>query len=471
MGRWILLATCAVLSGVLTACHRGPDWLEWRPVPTTAWLPFIEDVEIPGDIHALRDFYITLSLSTDIDQNLLNPEVYTFIVKYDSKRSDGTHTYTYRHCLVPQDDCSSPWLQETEGNRVPLRVQFSEPGNHVLRIPTAATREQGGTAIQIAYGPPEAWSAFTYHPRFPDIAMYREYPVTVLPPEDEDLFYIGYIPYIEDIVAPVQLLACEPSYALVRMYFSNPQGSGEMLVSERFYYPAADTKVYECFSAKEPSACAVNYLVGVDGHLTGPQAIQCLSALSKDESGIPLAFMRYPPDSQSSMIRPGEAGFTYSGKTINAIPRKDSMHGDEFTAFVPAIESVDFPEQITARNPEVIRVNLSATAKPEILSAGFYALTSFRTDAQSKIIRATIVCEPGYPQALAQDSVLCFIDVIHPGDWVLRITAAATAADSGTEVHLKRGYELQAAPGTPGIDNFDYSFTVLPASDTAPVWP
>jgi hypothetical protein len=428
-------------------------------------MPFIEDVEIPGDIHALRDFHITLNLSTDADQNLLNPEAFSFIVKYDSKRTDGSYTYTYRHCLVPQDDYSCQGLQIMEGNQVRLRVRFHEPGNHVLRIPTAATREQGGTAIQIAYGPPESMSAFTYHPKFPDVATYREYHVTALPPEDEDLYYTGYIPFVEEIIARSQVLSYEPSHVLVRMSFNDPQGSGEMLVGDRYYHPSDGTKVYECFTMAEPSASAVNYLIAGSG------TILCLSALSSEEGGLPITMMKYPPDMHSSMIRPGETGFMYTGQTINTIPMKDFMHGDVYTGFVPAVESVDIPERIAARNPEVIRINLSATAKPEILGAGYYALTSFRTDSQSKIIRATIVCEPGYPQALAQDSLLCFVDVIHPGDWALRITAAATEADSGTEVHLKRGYELRIAPGTPGVDYIDYPFTVLPASDTAPLWP
>jgi hypothetical protein len=192
MSRWVA-AIAAFALIVLVSCGSHAKYSGWTPAnPTTAYLPYVEDVKFPAEIYQNQPFEIEIAFSSQAKPEVLfgytslNPsEPYT-IRKVGSFYSQ----WGLDNPAVPAENRPfiqlQPWLINLPmvGENAPVKttrvMHYAKPGTYVLRIESAPTREQGGAISALYYDCDDSPGVTR-----PCETLYRNYLFTVLPPKAE----------------------------------------------------------------------------------------------------------------------------------------------------------------------------------------------------------------------------------------------------------------------------------------------
>jgi hypothetical protein len=176
--KWILVTRFLgpVLAFVILTCSCGASSPGGR-IPTTAYLPYVESVNLESTYVESNSVTITLEMLAPMNPRIL----------------EGLQEHT-----VPTGSWIDVWLRR-RGNVITLRPWVSEPlhsgpavsefsfdisafapGTYRLLVHTADSREWGGLSSQYDAGSP--FGDIPEHPH----AVYREYSFTVLPVEEDE---------------------------------------------------------------------------------------------------------------------------------------------------------------------------------------------------------------------------------------------------------------------------------------------
>jgi hypothetical protein len=137
----------------------------------TVYIPCVEDVEIPETIFAGQPFNVTVTLSTAMRPELLNGISREYALPFE--QYSGEHSIGLAIYFGENPSDYEPVYEHTvEFYHVFVRLE-----KDTLRIQTADSPEWGGLGVvmNITQG--------TFHKH--DHMIWREYPITVLPAEEE----------------------------------------------------------------------------------------------------------------------------------------------------------------------------------------------------------------------------------------------------------------------------------------------
>ncbi len=149
------------------------------------YIPYVEDVVVPDVITAGEPFQMQIRISAQLDQSVLNEES-TYVttqgsgINYILGRNNGTYNNGGFAAFAIIENFSGNIPDD--GNRrevVTISRLIAETGPYSIYVPSARTRELGGSALEVSIS---EGGGFTY-PSESDLIEYREIVVNVLPAE------------------------------------------------------------------------------------------------------------------------------------------------------------------------------------------------------------------------------------------------------------------------------------------------
>jgi hypothetical protein len=182
----IQLVAFVMLGAVATACSPTTYNYTDSGHSVTAYLPYLESVDLPDEVRVSENYQVTLHFSSELNPDLLRgitaPD-WTGVV-FDPQWILAFPSGTPLPSPV-LGKALHPWVTNppfageiADGITLNLSFNSSQTGTYTLRIHTADSREWGGLETEFVQ-----YSAARNIPTHPH-AVYREYTFTVLPAEE-----------------------------------------------------------------------------------------------------------------------------------------------------------------------------------------------------------------------------------------------------------------------------------------------
>jgi hypothetical protein len=343
----------AALALVVAACQ--PSVLREWPTPEKeyAWIPYVESISAPAEIFAYRSFDVTVKLSTQANPDLADDSRYQWMT---SRRSPGIGhegLYSIQIIRASKTGYAGDGYFDFEPGEQPNELRFSlridEPGEHTIRVLGASQQSAGGAAAAIFRGY-EMVDYWYFVDETPAGTSYSQIEVDVLQPEFDDLYYYGYLPYVEEFVAPRQLYTDETVDVLVRLSTSSG-GSGETQLYDLMDDMRRHFMLY--FVGEPPPAGDYAGVLQFDGITPGQEYLSLRSAETREQGGLELAFYKFP-ESDGDWLKSGQSGYKYRNLEFEVLSRPMRLYGDLYEVRIPYVEDVVFPEHMLAGRPDEV---------------------------------------------------------------------------------------------------------------------
>ncbi|MBN2080832.1 hypothetical protein JW859_01365 [bacterium] len=458
--RWILVANLLLFDGGCFYPVADPE-----PIKVAGYLPYVESITFPDEIHAYRSFEATIQLSTELNPALLDNNYFLWQEIADHLYvGEGNATGIELLRLAKSDDL---YLNgEFLGNhcragvtpdQIIFTYAFTGEGTQGLRLLSMPSPSLGGTPVaMLLHTVSEGPSWWSYPDGLPAGAAYREFTTSVLPPEFDDIYARAYVPYIEEFVAPAQLMSSELLWVLLRLssqaaagdptaqLVTSANGAGsEMLL----YYDGTPPPV-------GPDAQLITYEAGEPAN-----TFSVLSAAAPELGGLELVMLKYP-ESGLSPIKPGQTGYTFKSHTVEVIPYQPHEYNETWEVRLPYAAAIAFDTPPVAGRPGVIRIELAADLPGATNGLGYYLHQPMNVGAGRLLLAAPYY--EAHPQGRPLGEMLYFHHELEAGEYTLRVVSAPDAASGGMAVTIGVDTEPQAVLPAGAVYR-DFEFTVTEA--------
>jgi hypothetical protein len=427
-------ATAFAIGCSLAGC-KIPVWGEVKPVKVTGYIPYVESVTFPEEVHAYRYFEATIRMSTALCPGLLDDGQYCWRDADLASTAEVNTQGSLNFLRLEQsadlglwgESIGSPNLDDDDPSAIRYGFSFPAAGRQTVRLMSASTPDQGGMPVELLLYRNEGYESWTFPNGFPPQATYREFAVDVLPGEFDDLYYYGYVPYIEEIIAPQQLMTSETAYALLRLSSQREDGSAEAeLISQ---YDGASGNQLLIYPDNPPAG---EHAWLLDGIAWEPSwTIGMVSAVTRELGGLELVFLKHPLGGES-LIKAGQTGYEVRTHSLEVIPYQPHLQDETWEIRLPYITGVELPPQLVVGQPNVIRIQLAAELQGLSQGLGYYLVQATGTTT-GDVLPAAPYYEP-HPQGRPAFEMLYFFHGLDAGDYVLRVVSAPTPAQGGMAV-------------------------------------
>lgn len=458
--RYPPVAVCCMLMVGGPSC-MGYEWPP--PEKEYAWVPYVESISVPDEITALLTFDVIITLSTAADPELLDESRYKWMVRSEFPYTDDGEPYTVQvvRATGPQyGGGTDPWLlNEGQPNQLKMALHIPRAGPHTIRVLSSATQAEGGRQVAVQRGYNMGGEYFYLINDPPAGTAYKELIVTVGEPRFEDAYEYGYLPYVEEIVAPRQLLAFYPAVLLVRLSAQTASAEAAPLSMREDIY----AQRYMFFFEDPPASGAYAGLVSFTGSEFGTARPGFYTADTREQGGMQLILHRYPQYADS-WEKSGQTGYTIRQLEIEILdpPRHDL--GDYFDVHFPYVTDAEIPDHINELEPFAIGVQLDS-GLPDLSGGRGYYLHQYCA-MEDGVLTVVLYYEP-HERGLAVEETPVVLGGLTAGDYVMRIYSVPSPEQAGWLLPLKYRFGLTTpmpAEMPAELIQREFNFTVEPAS-------
>lgn len=428
-----LASICAVLLVGGPSCTA----YEWPPPEKEyAWIPYVESVSAPAEISALLDFDVVITLSTAANPELLDENNYKWLVGPGYSYAEAGEPYTVQVVRVtgPQagDLPGSQLLVDGQPNQLKLSLRIPYPGQHTIRVLSAATAAGGGLRTPVLRGHDMGGDYFELLGGPPAGTAYQEATITVTEPRFEDAYYYGYLPFVEELVAPRQLLTNHPSPLLVRLSTSTG-GTAEVPLSklENIYGPS-----YLFYFADVPPAGQYASLLRFSGNQAGNTYLSFCTAESRDQGGMQLVLLKYP-EYEGQWEKSGQTGYTHRRLEIEILDPPSHERGEYYDVRFPWVADVEMPERLVAGEPFALNVLLDSGLEDLSGGRGYFLQQNYALE--NGVLTVAPYYEP-LERGLAVEEAPIVLGGLDAGKYAMRVYSVATPEQAGWRAPLKYDY-------------------------------
>lgn len=439
----------------LASCGTFGD--EWPPPEKEyAWVPYVESISVPEEIFAHRSFQVTVRLSTEARPELLDEEHYQWMARRRSPVLGQAGPRTIEIIRAARTGYNYGYFPYFEVGDQPGELLFTftidQPGEHTIRVVGTSARANGGLQAAIFRGYNMGGEYWYFTDEMPAGTGYRNVAATVLEPEFDDLYYYGYLPYVEEFTAPRQLLTNETVPVLVRLSTSIG-GDGSTDLSDLM--DPARQKFMLCFHGERPPEGEYAGVLWFDGTAVGKSFMRVYTTESRELGGRELVFLKYPTQ-EEGWLQAGQSGYRLRELEFEVLGRTECLYGDRYEVRVPYVEEAIFPERMVEGKPDVIRVKLAAEL-PGVAGERGYFLHRESHGGGGDLV-ASAVYEP-HQDGLVTDEMLIIYDYLPPGEHTLRVHSVPTPEQGGMTAEIMFGEPLSTVLPA-GLIQREFSFTV-----------
>ncbi|MBN2080831.1 hypothetical protein JW859_01360 [bacterium] len=451
------LLVISVVTGTGCAGGYGGNFGWPDPAKQAAWIPYIESIELPDEIFAYRSFEVTVKLSAQANPGLIDSTQYHWMT---NRRGPGTgHEGLNTIEIVCGTGSAETGAYNSDistgatFDELRFRFYIETPGQQTIRVLGTSQPAAGGAATVVFRGYNEGGEYWSFTDDSPAGTAFRTVTINVQQPEFDDLYYYGYLPYVEEFTAPRQVYTDESANVLVRLSTAG-SGSGDQSLTTLMSGPRTR---YMLYFADEPPAGEYFKVVQFEGFVGGGDYLSVYSSTTREQGGIELILNKHPEDG-FDWLKSDQISFDIHTREIDVIQRPEHMYGDMYEVRVPYVEEVVFPETMVTDRPDVIRVRLAADLPDVSSRLGYYLQQEWSGGGD---LNAVAVYEP-HAQGLVEDELLIIYEYLLPGEHTLSVVSAPAADQGGLASQVMFGEPLSGQLPV-GAVRREFSFTVLPA--------